>query len=580
MPTLEFKGKQHIYAHHLTVPYRPLVPETAKSYPPRSDDARESPAAQPPDGNLIIHGDNLHALKALLPRYAGRVKCIYIDPPYNTGNEGWAYNDNVNSPLMQQWLAENGPVDSEDLERHDKWLCMMWPRLHLLKELLADDGVIFVSIDDNEQHHLRMVMDEIFGEGNSIAQLVVQTNPRGRSLRRDIAQTHEYVLMYAKDLNVAEIHKIPKSQEALAEYDKADERGSYRLLRLRNTGVQSFNRQTRPNLFFPIYVQPTTGNVALSPSAEFPIEVLPVTNDGVEGCWTWSKEKINNNPSLVVGQKVRDGNWRVYRKDYLEGESLSTRSKSLLTEKDVNHEVGKETLTRLFGNAPFEHPKSPALIASLIRLTCDGAGIILDSFAGSGTTAHAVLALNKEDGGNRKFILVECEDYADSITAERMRRVISGVPNARDESLREGLGGSFSYCTLGEPIELEGMLSGEALPSFPALAAYLLHTATGVSAGERALQPPGDGADRHAVQPFYSDDATDYYLLYEPSVDWLRSSMAVLNEERAQGISAASRARGRKATVFAAGKYIGQRELTAMGITFCQLPYEMHRSGA
>ena len=163
MPTLEFKGKQHIYAHHLTVPYRPLVADTERSLNPA--DA---------DDNLIIHGDNLHALKALLPRYAGRVKCIYIDPPYNTGNEGWLYNDNVNSPLMREWLKANGPVDGDDLERHDKWLCMMWPRLHLLRELLADDGVIFVSIDDNEQHHLRLLMDEIFGERNFVANVIWQ----------------------------------------------------------------------------------------------------------------------------------------------------------------------------------------------------------------------------------------------------------------------------------------------------------------------------------------------------------------------------------------------------------------------
>ena len=161
MPTLDFKGKQHIYAHHLTVPYRPLVPDADRSLDPAGA-----------DDNLIIQGDNLHALKALLPRYAGRVKCIYIDPPYNTGNEGWVYNDRVNSPLMKQWLKENGPVDSEDLERHDKWLCMMCPRLHLLKELLSDDGAIFVSIDDNEQHHLRMLMDEIFGEENFLATVI------------------------------------------------------------------------------------------------------------------------------------------------------------------------------------------------------------------------------------------------------------------------------------------------------------------------------------------------------------------------------------------------------------------------
>ena len=161
MPTLDFKGKQHIYAHHLTVPYRSLIADPDRSVNP-GDIA---------DENLIIHGDNLYALKALLPRYAGRIKCIYIDPPYNTGNEGWVYNDNVNSPLMKEWVKANSPVDGEDLERHDKWLCMMWPRLHLLKDLLTDDGVISVSIDDNEQHHLRLMMDEIFGAENFVANI-------------------------------------------------------------------------------------------------------------------------------------------------------------------------------------------------------------------------------------------------------------------------------------------------------------------------------------------------------------------------------------------------------------------------
>ena len=172
MPTLDFKGKQHIYGYHLDIPYRPLVSDTEKSIFAPDVSAVDTTCAPSPDDNLIIHDDNLHALKALIPRYAGRVNCIYIDPPYNTGNEGWIYNDNVNNPLMQQWFNANSPVDGEDLERHDKWLCMMWPRLHLLRELLAEDGVIFISIDGNEQHHLRTLMDEIFGEENFVESFV------------------------------------------------------------------------------------------------------------------------------------------------------------------------------------------------------------------------------------------------------------------------------------------------------------------------------------------------------------------------------------------------------------------------
>ena len=206
------------------------------------------------------------------------------------------------------------------------------------------------------------------------------------------------------------------------------------------------------------------------------------------------------------------------------------------------------------------------------RILQIGAGpndVVLDSFAGSGTMAHAVLALNREDGGNRRFILVECEDYADSITAERVRRVIDGVPNAREPALRDGLGGSFTFATLGEPIELEGMLSGEGLPPYSALAAYLLHTASGVSAG------PGDLAPQDGDGLFHASEKLNYHLLYRPDLAFLRSNDAVLNEERAKRISAAARAANRKAVVFAAAKYIGQRELSTWGITFCQLPYEL-----
>ena len=197
----------------------------------------------------------------------------------------------------------------------------------------------------------------------------------------------------------------------------------------------------------------------------------------------------------------------------------------------------------------------------------------MDSFAGSGTTAHAVLALNKKDGGNRKFILVECEDYADDITAERVRRVIRGAPEAKDVALREGLGGSFTYCTLGEPLGAEAMLTGEALPDRSALSAWLLHTASGISTRQTDL------ALQNEDGLFYAGETTDYYLLYEPDMDWLRSNEAILNEERARRIEAANRERDRKAVVFGPGKYIGQRDLTRMGITFCQLPYEFYRAG-
>ena len=220
----------------------------------------------------------------------------------------------------------------------------------------------------------------------------------------------------------------------------------------------------------------------------------------------------------------------------------------------------------------FVSPKPSRLINRILQIASDKEAIILDSFAGSGTTAHAVLALNKEDGGNRKFILVECEDYADTITAERVRRVIKGVPNARDQSLQAGLGGSFTYCTLGNPIDVERMLTGESLPTYSELAAYLLHTASGLSIS-------GDLEPQNEDGRFYRSDDTDYYLLYCPDIDWLRRNDAILNERQARRISASSKGSGRKAVVFAADKYLGQRFLTDMGITFCQIPYELHRGG-
>ncbi len=236
----------------------------------------------------------------------------------------------------------------------------------------------------------------------------------------------------------------------------------------------------------------------------------------------------------------------------------------------TNRDASAE-LTNIFGRpSEFDTPKPVGLIDRILRIATGPNDIVLDSFAGSGTTAHAVLALNREDGGNRRFILVECEDYADSITAERVRRVIDGVPDARDAALRDGLGGSFTYCTLGEPVDLDAILTGESLPSFPMLAAYLLHTGSGVSAGASLERQNGDGL-------FYTDEKTHYHLIYEPDLAFLRSNRAVLNEEMAQRIGQSASANGKRAVVFAAGKYLGQRELSRLGITFCQLPYEIYR---
>lgn len=434
-PTLNFKGREEVIDYHLRLSEQKLIPRPEKSHNTNSLSLHD---------NLIIQGDNLLALKALLPTYGGRVKCIYIDPPYNTGNEGWAYNDNVASPMIQEWLRK--AVDREDLTRHDKWLCMMMPRLKLLRELLSEDGAIFVSIDDNEQANLKVLMDEVFGEENFICNIVCQLNPRGRSLDKYLAKTYEYILLYAKNCTENGIINLLDKDDDIAEsYSKKDARGEYRELELRNRG-SVFNRKNRPNLYYPIYVEPSTGNISLEKTDVFNAEALPINSNDEDGCWTWSKTKVIDNIDLLMGKKVKTGNWRIFRKDYLydyDGEISKTKTKALWLDKGINNENGKEVIRELFGSSSFDYPKSVELIKKVVLLGSKKDSIILDSFAGSGTTAHAVLAQNAQDGGNRRFILVEQEDYADTIPAERVRRVMAGVPTSKH--FKEGLGGSFSY---------------------------------------------------------------------------------------------------------------------------------------
>ena len=536
MPTLDFKGKQFIYGHHLTVPVRTLQTDADKSLTGDNDPSLND--------NLIIHGDNLHALKALLPKYAGKIKCIYIDPPYNTGNEGWVYNDNVNSPMMQAWLEKHSPIDVEDLERHDKWLCMMWPRLHLLHELLSDDGVIFISIDDNEQHNLRLLMDEIFGGENFVASLIWRSRLGRGGTTKNIATLHEYIVVYTKYINSVEFRADKRTRET-----ESTER-------LRQWG-QFDRREDAPTMYYPIY------------SDEFG-ELYPIRSDGTDGRWrvgkSTMKDLIDNNQ--VIFKKQPDGRIEAYKIIPAGAETYTAYSSQLDSETVKTTAHGSIELKNILGPDKFPYPKPSLLIKELISLCTQDGDIIFDSFAGSGTTAQAVLALNKEDGGNRKFILVECEDYADTITAERVRRVINGVETAKDENLRNGLGGSFTYCTLGEPIDEEGMLTGENLPTYEALADYIAYTATGNALTSVAKQQN---------YLFGETDNIRFYLIYEPTLQFLESNASALDGERAEQIAKACKETSKKAYVYAPQKFISQKELTSMGITFCQLPYNIHR---
>ena len=539
MPSLDFKGKQFVHAHHLTVAVRPLEVAAGKSLPPDG----ETPAL---GDNLIIHGDNLHVLKALLPHYAGKVNCIYIDPPYNTGKEGWAYNDNVNSPLMQEWLKDKSPVDGEDLERHAKWLCMMWPRLQLLKELLAEDGAIFISIDDNEQHHLRMMMDEIFGGGNFVANLTWWSKYTLSNDASNVSYQHENILFYTKAKSIFRIGLLERTTQMDAAYRNPDNdpRGKWKSTPLHAKSGRESDRYT---MEFP------NGVIWECPVGRFPRYKRSTLLD------------LYNTGQLYFGASgKRPPNKKTYLSEVKKGKTVGSLWR--YDEVGSTHESNEE-IAEIFGKGKFDNPKGTKLLRRIIQVANVKSGsLILDSFAGSGTTAHAVLALNREDGGNRRFILVECEDYADNITAERVRRVIKGVPKAKDEALKNGLGGSFTYCTLGNEISVEAMLTGDGLPDYETLARHIYWTATGRSLDSIRNDRGPDGL-------FYETKDRIYYLIYEPSLDFLRSNESALNNERAERIAEQVQAKKKGAIAFATHKFMGQKELTKMRIEFCGLPY-------
>ncbi|MCY4417517.1 MAG: site-specific DNA-methyltransferase [Chloroflexi bacterium] len=455
MPTLDFKGKRSIYSHHLTLAYRELIPDPSLSLDPKAL----------ADDNLIVHGDNLLALKALLAHYSGRIQCIYIAPPYNTGNGGWVYDDRVGSPDLLDWLRQNLDegakitVDGKDLERHDKWACMMWPRLHLLKELLADSGVIFVSIDDNEHHHLRLMMDEIFGEANFIISLVVIPNLSGSSDQFGFAGTHEHCLVYARNRAQVRLGEFPIDDDELEKWEK-DDVGYYRSEALQRGGL-TFS----PSLHYPIFVGPCDEIVVTEddqpPAAGGPYTaVLPATRNNPDtSIWRWSKQRIWDKPGDVFARRRENGNVAIYSKQRpSNGRRPTAKPKSLFYKREYSSRAGGETLRAIFPESPgnFPYPKSVELLKDIVRIGAPGDDdIILDSFAGTGTTGHAVLELNREDGSNRRFILVEKEEYADSITAERIRRVSKGVRGPGGNLAVSPLGGSFTFCALGNPTDAD-----------------------------------------------------------------------------------------------------------------------------
>ena len=442
VPTLEWIGKNKVINHHNEVPYKVL--DEVYTYGAESSE------------NKIIRGDNLEALKALLPQYEGKIKCIYIDPPYNTGNEKWVYNDNVNDPKIKKWLGDTVGKEGEDLSRHDKWLCMMYPRLKLLQRLLADDGAIFISIDDNEQANLKLICDEIFGQRNYVKNIAIINNLKGRSDDKFIATAHESLLIYQKGNFTSKGVDLP--EEYQNEYKLSDSKGKYRLQGLRKRGAGA-KRQDRPNMFYSFYYNDNTKKLSLD-SSDTAIEIAPKLSDGSDGRWRWGKDTAASRideltVSLVKGRNEYD----VFQKDYLPSDGKRIKPKSFWMGSEFSAESGTLQTKSILGKDVFNTPKPTSLIEYCLEQAIDEDSIVLDSFAGSGTTAHAVLNMNNADGGNRKFILVEMEDYAETITAERVRRVIDGYGEGKNAV--DGTGGSFTFYDLGEPLLIDNQYLNE-----------------------------------------------------------------------------------------------------------------------
>ena len=488
MPMLNWAGKSKVVNHHNDVPFRVLERKWGVEDGVLTQSRRAAECAE----NMIIHGDNLAALKALLPQYEGKVKCIYIDPPYNTGNEGWVYNDNVNDPQIKKWLGEVVGKEGEDFSRHDKWLCMMYPRLRLLQKLLAEDGAIFISIDDNELYSLKFICDEIFGSSNFLGTIVRATGTTTGQDSDGLGKAFDYVVAYRKSI-IFKVGGIELSEDDKKRYNLKDERGYFSILQLRRTGGED-RREDRPTMYFPIKAPDGT-------------DVYPIGPGGYESRWRVGPEtvaeRIKNNELYFKKEK---GQWKVYYKYYLD--ERTKRPSNLWSDIDGNKKAQIE-IKQLFGKPIFETPKPVALIERILKIATDNDSIVLDSFAGSGTTAHAVLKMNKEDGGSRKFILIEMMDYADKVTAERVKRVISGY--GQGDKAVEGTGGGFGYYELGEPLMIGENLN-ENLP-IEKIREYVWYMETR-GAGNVAIANANNanGADPYLLGVA---DGAAYYFCYE-----------------------------------------------------------------
>ncbi|HEL3818066.1 TPA: site-specific DNA-methyltransferase [Stenotrophomonas maltophilia] len=597
MTDLSFKGKEFVYNHHLAVPFRPLVPHPRKGI---------GPVAL--DGNLVIQGDNLHALKALLPLYAGKVDCIFIDPPYNTGNEGWCYNDNVNSPMIREWLESN-PIGIEDGLRHDKWCAMMWPRLRLLHELLAEDGSLWMTLDDNEAQRGKLMLDEIFGDNCFVTNIVWQAR-YSVSNDTDVSRSHNHILVYSKQKETWKKlrNELPRDETQTKQYSNNDNdpNGPWRAVPWDAPNI-------RENLSYPITTP--SGAVRYPPPGR---------------CWAREEDKWKEIVAAGLDYYGKNGDGAPSYKRYLKDAGTVVPTTWWPHGNSGHTDEASKELAAFNLDVPFQTPKPLRLLEKILAIATRPDSLVLDSFAGSGTTAHATLSLNQRDGGNRQFILVQLDEEdgkanADNLTAERVRRVINGyefqgtqkaellrerltwrsISNSSDlvhkvEAIEtlcgheydrikkevkdgeliltgeksvsrrvEGIAGTFTYCTLGDPVELDKILSGKTLPDYSGLGSALFHMAT-----SQALIPSTTRKD-----DFYlgETEGQHVWLIYKPDIDWLKSPEAALTLARAKAF--ASSDPGKRHLVFAPARFVSQKMLAEQNIPvdFVPLPFALYR---
>lgn len=581
MPTLNWMGKEKVVNHHRDVPYRVLerVPEKGVLDSHGSD-----------CGNMVIHGDNLEALKALLPEYEGKVDCIYIDPPYNTGNENWVYNDNVNDPRIKKWLGQVVGKEGEDFSRHDKWLCMMYPRLQLLRRLLAPTGAIFISIDDTELANLRLICDEIFSPSCFVADISWQRNYSTRNDSKGIPAEVEHMLVYSK-ASGWQPRKLPRTAEMDAKYKNPDND----FAPWKVTDAFAPGASTHQGMVYAIQ-HPQTGKM-MYPSigrcwalgqdkmleimtgwCPYSLQSIDDAEERARICGVPSDEVRADVQALVLAQSLEEsrtmaravyerGQWPIYyfnskgkggiaRKTYLTNvEGRLPTNYWPYSEVGHTDEAKKELKAIFNGRTPFDTPKPTRLIERVLQIAAGDDALVLDSFAGSGTTAHAVAKLNETDGGTRRFVLVEMMDYADGITAERVRRVIRGYGEGSNSV--EGVDSGFSYYELGPALfQSDGALTPDVKRAD--LARYVWATET------RA--PFADLASEH---PYLLGEHAQaaYYLAWEPGEE------TALTYDLLRGLPR----KGSPTVIYADRCAIAPERLDEMGVVFRRVPDQIAR---